>query len=177
MLKTIGGQEEMLELGGAERLVDFADTLVDDPAHITSNNVRLVLHHPKINYGISQSILPRSSDQHLRIRERMESSLSFTLTRANQSVPRAPLTYSLRTDLYELLLPILSCRLVVRSCVIGSAQLHFLLVSLTGVFPRANQVASNPRRLATSSMVGHLAFQMNLRRKANLRSPAANCHR
>jgi hypothetical protein len=29
MLKTIGGQEEMVELGGAERLVDFADALVD----------------------------------------------------------------------------------------------------------------------------------------------------
>jgi hypothetical protein len=35
MLKTIGGQEEMVELGGAERLVDFADALVDDPVHIT----------------------------------------------------------------------------------------------------------------------------------------------
>jgi hypothetical protein len=35
MLKTIGGQEEMVELGGVERLVNFADVLVDDPAHIT----------------------------------------------------------------------------------------------------------------------------------------------
>ena len=35
MLKTIVGHEEMVELGGAERLVDFADALVDDPAHIT----------------------------------------------------------------------------------------------------------------------------------------------
>jgi len=35
MLKTIGGQEEMVKLGGAKRLVDFADALVDEPAHIT----------------------------------------------------------------------------------------------------------------------------------------------
>ena len=35
MLKTIGGQEEMVKLGGVERLVNLADALVDDPAHIT----------------------------------------------------------------------------------------------------------------------------------------------
>ncbi len=35
MLKTIEEQEEMVERGGVERLVEFTDALVDDSAHIT----------------------------------------------------------------------------------------------------------------------------------------------
>jgi len=35
MLKRIGGQEEMVEPGGVERLVTSADALADDPARIT----------------------------------------------------------------------------------------------------------------------------------------------
>ena len=35
MFTTLGGQEGMAEHRGPERLVEFADALVDDPAHIT----------------------------------------------------------------------------------------------------------------------------------------------